>query len=421
MNNSQLRQLIADRFTEPVRDALWKHIYLSPGFKKLASTPAFINLGSIRQLGPTWFVYPAATHTRLNHSFGVFEIAKRMISAILRHPEAPQLTREGVMSFLAACLLHDTGHFPYAHSLKELPLREHEEITADLVLENPIRDIILNDIGGDPELTAAIVDCSRSHNEASELNFYRNILSGVLDPDKMDYLNRDAFFCGVPYGQQDIDYVIDRIVPDPLQGIAVDRRGVEAIDNILFSKYLMYKSVYWHKTVRIATAMIKKSILMGMRDDLIKPEDLYYLDDAQFANRFDKEHYQHGELVRMTHAREFYRTALEIPYANENKLHTRLSDIKNRLKIEAEIAREMGLPEDEVIIDIPEPIKFEAGLRIADEGEFKDAVQCGSVFNKPVIERFRRSLRVIRVLIPPGKELPASQQHNLEEQFGGNR
>ena len=120
------------------------------------------------------------------------------------------------------------------------------------------------------------------------VGFFWKILSGVLDPDKLDYLNRDAFFCGVPYGIQDVDFILEEVFPHVENGVAISPKGITALENILFSKYLMYKTVYWHKTVRIATAMIKKAIAMALEEGAIGTQDLYGLDDEQFSARFSR-------------------------------------------------------------------------------------------------------------------------------------
>ena len=235
MKNETLATKLYRRFDTPIRDPLWNHIYLDEAFTAITRTEPFDNLTKIRQLGPSFRVYPGAVHTRASHSLGVFEIGKRILMRLLRDPFCPALSEIGALSFLTACLLHDTGHFPFTHSLKELPLKEHEQISAEIILEEPLRSKI-KAAGADPEFCAAVIDDSIS-TEESEILFYRNILSGTLDPDKLDYLNRDAYFCGVPYGVQDIDRVLDRMTADDLNGIGLYEDGILSVENILFSKY----------------------------------------------------------------------------------------------------------------------------------------------------------------------------------------
>jgi HD superfamily phosphohydrolase len=134
-------------------------------------------------------------------------------------------------------LCHDLGHFPYAHSLKELPLTPHEVLAAELVLQDPLRDAILA-CSADPEQVAAIIDSDRTNPNDRETLLYRKILSGVLDPDKIDYLSRDAYFCGVPYGIQDAEFILRRlyVVDDEL---GVDEKSEMSIEADLISKYQM--------------------------------------------------------------------------------------------------------------------------------------------------------------------------------------
>ena len=115
---------LESEYTEPIRDPVWKNIHLSEGLKRIANTQVAQKLNRIKQLGPACHDYPGATHTRLNHSFGVFHLAKTIMHAFLKYEETTFLSLEGVKAFLCAALLHDLGHFPFAHSLKELPLKK---------------------------------------------------------------------------------------------------------------------------------------------------------------------------------------------------------------------------------------------------------------------------------------------------------
>jgi HD superfamily phosphohydrolase len=276
---AQILEHLNNDYTEAIRDPLWQNIYLTPGQKELVALPEFQKLAGIKQLGPAYLVYPGATHTRLNHSLGVFHTAKRIIRRIAVDERLPDLSLEGIKAFLAAALLHDLGHFPYTHSFKDLPLVDHEILTGRIILNDGFRRVLKEKVGVEPETVAAIVDESLPVSDRDEITFFRRILSGVLDPDKLDYLNRDAFFCGVPYGIQDTDFFIDKIVPTP-EALALDEAGMGSVESLLFAKYQMYRSVYWHRTVRIATAMIKKAVLLGLAEGDLDKEKLYGLDDA---------------------------------------------------------------------------------------------------------------------------------------------
>ena len=395
---------LENEYTEPIRDPLWKHIYLSPGLLNVIEQEPFLALGKIRQLGVAYLVYPGATHTRFNHSLGVFHLAKRVIRALAAFPSCDWLSLEGVKAFLAAALLHDVGHFPFTHSFKDLPLKDHEKLTAELILSSPLTDVIRDKAGADPYFTAAIVDQSLDAGDSSELEFYRHILSGALDPDKLDYLNRDAYFCGVSYGIQDIDFIINRIIPHDKRGIALESSGLLAVESVLFSKYQMYRSVYWHKTVRIATAMIKKAIYLALRDGIIEKDDLYGLDDETFFSFLGAIPYDPFKLISRVASRQLLKTAYETSFSE--LAHGGLTDLTSRTAAEEEIARRIAattgrsLPPYLVILDIPEPISFEIDIPVHENGRLLPYPEAGSVFTRPVVEGFTRVLRRVRLILP---------------------
>ena len=393
-------------YTEPVRDPLWGNIMLSRGFKKILSSETLQKLNRIKQLGPSYHVYPGATHTRLAHSIGVFHISKRIIHQLLTFESCPAITMEGVLSFLCASLLHDLGHFPYAHSLKELPLLDHEELTGNYVTSEPLKSLIRKELDIDPRFVRAIVDKSFKDDITPEILFFRNLLSGVLDPDKLDYLNRDAYYCGVPYGIQDIDFIINNIAPHEKTGIALFENGIPAVENLLFSKYLMYRAVYWHKTVRVATSMVKKALYTGMQEGAIKAEELYGLDDESLFINSKKSSFKPFQLINMVSERKFLKTAVEVPFDIENSAHHCLTFLNTRSKLEKAISfalkKHYSIDVDPVfiIIDIPEQISFEVDLPIITENNTVNFTSSSSVFTKPVIKGFTGVLRKVRVFLP---------------------
>jgi len=381
-------------------------------------------LAKIKQLGPTHIVYPGAVHSRLSHSLGVFFLARRLIRRLVGFPDAPALSLEGVKAYLSAALLHDLGHFPFTHSLKELPLLEHEQLTARLIRQGELARLLREAVGVDPEMVAAIVDEGAPDQGSDELRLYRRLLSGTLDPDKLDYLNRDAYYCGVPYGVQDIDFVLDRVRPNGYAGIALERDGISAVENILFSKYLMYRAVYWHKSVRSATAMIKKALHSGLSSGAISPEDLYGLDDESFTAQFNSKRHPDFELIELVDRGSTYKAALEIPYTEpEAPGFTHLLALDTRQKVEnrcsSMLSAATGRPFDDLslIIDLPEAVNFEVAFPISDRGVIRDYLDAGSVFTPAVVEAFTANLRLVRVFVTPQlqAELRAEDLQQLQQ------
>ena len=395
---------LEEGYTEAVRDPLWGHVYLTEGFADLLESAPYQKLRRILQLGPTAAVYPGATHTRAAHSIGVYHLARRLLKVLLERGAAGWTTGVGVKSFLAAALLHDLGHFPYAHSLKELPLEDHEALTAKLVVAEPLRTLVARS-GADPYLTAAIVDGSLPIRGDDQAVFFRKLLSGVLDPDKLDYLNRDARFCGVPYGAQDVDFTFSRLHPHPTRGVDVDSRGIQSVEAILFAKYLMYRSVYWHRTVRVATAMVKKAVSAGLESGAIAPEELYGLDDEGLFTLLGTRRAPAFALATAVRDAHFYSIIAEFPFSDEKNSHRRWSTPEGRAAEEERLAEELSskigrkIDPAELIIDLPEPISFETGLFVSDERVPFE--QSSTVFRPSVVSSFSQSLRVFRICISP--------------------
>jgi uncharacterized protein len=391
-------------YAEPVRDPLWGHIYLSPGLRALLGVAAFARLTRIKQLGPASLVYPGATHSRFAHSLGVYHVARSMMIAIVRREGEGPFTDEGLKSFLAAALVHDLGHFPYTHSLKELPLEDHEVLTARAVLSGGTKEAVA-EAGADPERVASIVD--RGRRADGETLVYRNLLSGVLDPDKLDYLNRDAYYCGVPYGTQDLDFALSRIRLDGERGVGIDSKGIPSIEHILFAKYLMYRSVYWHRDVRAATSTVKKALASCLASGKLSPEELYSLDDDSFRALAARMGGEEGSLVEETLEGRFLPCRAEAPFECDNPGHAGLGSLERRTGIEKGLeevlAREGGMEGPRVVIDLPERVSFESEVRVVDLGlAFCDA---SSLFTRETVANFTRALRVIRVF----SSLPLSE------------
>jgi len=400
--NDTVRAALFEGYSEPIRDVLWGHIYLTPALSALTEAPPFMRLHRIMQLGPALHLYPGATHTRASHSIGVYHLARRLLSQLLECGADSWLSAEGVRSFLCAALLHDLGHFPYTHSLKDLPLQAHERLTGKLITSEPVKSLVAG-AGADPYLTAAIVDSSLSRDENGELLFFRRLLSGALDPDKLDYLSRDARYCGVPYGAQDVDFILSRLIPHKDRGIDIDSRGITAVESLLFSKYLMYRAVYWHKTVRAATAMVKKAVAYALQSKTIAAEELYNLDDQGLFALASRQRQALFDLVQSVRDGKLFSTAAEVPF--NTQAYSVISDLAKRPFMEESLAAELStllgstLRGDEVIIDLPEQISFESGLHVADEDA--SFSRCSSIFKDELVESLVSSLRIIRVFIHP--------------------
>jgi len=403
-----LRHLERD-YTNPVRDPLWKHIYLTPALEKAIRSAPFVRLGRLKQLGLAVLVYPGAVHTRANHSLGVFHLARRIIHSLTLSPAYPDhLTLEGVKAYLCAALFHDLGHFPYAHVLEDgLDIKNHERLTAEAILSSELTVLIKHEVGTEPAFVAAIVDHNLDYGPAKDqVRFFRKLLSGVLDPDKLDYLNRDAYFCGIPYGMQDPDFIISQLIPHRELGIGLSPKGILSVEHLLFSKYLMYKSVYWHKGVRAPSAVIKKALGLALRAGALKAEEFYAEDDVSFAAKMTR--YDHPTLKKIALAETpgAYVSLHEQPFDEHGLFNMRIRDPKDKFETEEEIRRELekesgvSLAPEDVTIDVPHSVSFEVDLTIIRDGRLTPFMDSGTVFDRGVVTGFTTNLKRMRLVTP---------------------
>ena len=227
----------------------------------LIDHPWFQRLRYIRQLGLTFFVYPAANHTRFQHALGAAHLMSTALEVISRkgYPVTEQ-ERDGA---IAAILLHDIGHGPFSHALEHsiVGAVNHEKLSLLFMKELNRRS------GGALELAISIFE------DRYPSSFLHQLVSSQLDMDRLDYLNRDSFFTGVTEGVVGSERIIKmlRVVDDQL---VVERKGIYSIEKFLISRRLMYWQVYLHKTVIAAEQLLVKALLRA-RELAFNGDDLY--------------------------------------------------------------------------------------------------------------------------------------------------
>lgn len=212
----------------------------------LVEHPWFQRLRRIRQLGLSFYVYPAASHTRFQHALGSAHLMNSALEVIQR--KGYELDRNDWIGALVAILLHDIGHGPFSHALEKTLIEgcSHESITLIYLRE-------LNKVFNG-KLDNAINIFTNQHKQ----KFLHQLVSSQLDMDRLDYLRRDSFFTGVTEGVIGSERIIKmlRVVDDQL---VVDRKGIYSIEKYLISRRLMYWQVYLHKTVVVAENMLVKT------------------------------------------------------------------------------------------------------------------------------------------------------------------
>jgi HD superfamily phosphohydrolase len=219
-------------------------------------------------------------------------------------------------------------------------------------------------------------------------------------------MNRDARYCGVPYGAQDVDFILSKLYPDKHRGVDIDSRLIPNVEAILFSKYLMYRTVYWHKQVRAATAMVKKALINSLESGNLTGEELYNLDDTSLLtlikSKNERRNGLNHDLIDAVHEGRIFITAAEISCKNIRSGNNGLWDIRHRAQLEEQAVimlkyEGLDINVEDLIIDIPEPVSFETGLYVLDEE--CDFNSSSSAFNAGTVDGFVKTLYTIRLFI----------------------
>ena len=222
---------------------------------KIIDTPMFQRLRRIRQLSGAHLTYPAAQHTRFEHSLGVMHIASQAGQAL---NEKGILKSYDIEVLRLAGLLHDIGHGPFSHLFEEIIQQKnfsHEDFGREIILKSEIGDSLSKN-GYDKKLITKVAFGD------SKLQYMNEIISGALSADMMDYLLRDGYFTGAEHAQIDHKRITQSLDVHQKK-LALERSALYSFESMMHSRYQMFKAVYFHKTVRAAEVMLLEALRLS--------------------------------------------------------------------------------------------------------------------------------------------------------------
>ncbi|PHQ39952.1 phosphohydrolase [Halorubrum persicum] len=343
-----------------VKDTVHDHIEIDGVAADLLDTPAVQRLRHVKQLGTVQLVYPSANHTRFEHSLGVYHLASRALD---------HLGIEGLRAdrIEAAAMLHDVGHGPFSHNLESLTHRRtgkyHDDV--DELLATGAVGETLRDHGLDPDRIAGLVGGEGP---------YGGLVSGELDVDRMDYLVRDAYHTGVPYGTIDTErFVRELTFVDDGTGddaLVLDEGNVQTAESLLLARALMNPVVYTHHVARISKAMLRRAASDLLDATPTTAAELRRMDDHDFLAAI-RSCPETAELSRRYDERDLYKLAVWAEYDDvPARVHEADHDAETAL--EREIAESAGVARQHVILDVPpEPSMRESTARVTVNGEVR--------------------------------------------------
>ena len=230
--------------TVRIYDELHGFVELGELEQRLVDTLVFQRLRRVRQLSAAFLAYPGAVHTRFSHSLGAMHLAGRIGGRLAKAGLIPE---DEVELLRVAALLHDIGHPPMSHTIEMYYKRRFSEATH----ERLGYEIIV----GDPEVSEILSTSPYTPREVADLavgrhanRVYSMLVSGDLDVDRLDYLLRDAKHTGVAYGMIDLERIVSTLTVAG-GGLALEVKGISALDSFYVARLHMYQAVYYHKTI----------------------------------------------------------------------------------------------------------------------------------------------------------------------------
>jgi HD superfamily phosphohydrolase len=390
---------------------------LTPRVRQLIDTADFRRLARISQLGLVSLVYPAALHTRFEHSLGVYRLALLYLQQ-LAHQErfAAAVGAAEAEVFIAAALLHDLGHWPFCHPIEDIHLPgvpSHELFANSFLLEGEIGDVLRHDWGINPRDVVALLS-EKPRGAAARI--LTSMLSGPIDIDKMDYLFRDSLHAGVPYGRHfDQQRLLGSLCLNRAgDGLAITDKGKTAAELMVFARYVMFSEVYWHHGVRAATAMLQRAfyLLHGTLD----LDALFRTSEAEFIGQLERAAAAGpaGEILRglFGPVRSLYKRLAQYSFAEQGELYRRLARrpypwlaaCAEQFAALASAALGRVVAPHEILFDAPPPtreVQFDVEIHFPKEGRYRTLGEVSPVIRTLATEQFDDYVKRVRIFAHP--------------------
>ncbi|MDP3035639.1 MAG: HD domain-containing protein [Methanobacteriaceae archaeon] len=323
-----------------IRDSVHGNLQIDDFELKLVDTPQIQRLRRIKQLGFTNLIYPGANHSRFEHSIGTMYLASRLADHLNLDNEKKRILR-------ACALLHDTGHGPFSHVSEAVLDEKHEALTARVIKNSNLGELLSEEFD-----ISQIIDIINGKTVLGQA------ISGELDVDRMDYLLRDSHYTGVAYGIIDIERLIYNMKLE--NNLVLDKKGVQAAESTLLARYFMYPSVYQHHTTRIVNAMFRRCLRELIEKKEIDAKNIYQYDDADIITLSRGQEGFIGEMMHKLDNRDLLKNISSLKLSDlEDPQQAFKIKRKELKKAEKEIAEDKNIPEDYLIINMPEYPSFD--------------------------------------------------------------
>lgn len=408
------------------------NVSVTPRVMRLIDTAQMQRLRQLSQLGLVSRVYPGASHSRFEHSLGVYQLAQQVAQHLLSTDErfATEATSQDLELFLASALVHDIGHWPYCHPIEDMGLDwvpRHEAMAVENLQASAVSELLERDWSLTAEDIVRFLAKPTPQASQTARGVLQNALNGPVDVDKMDYLQRDSLHAGVPYGLNfDQPRLIASLCVNWLDGsLALRSKGKTAAEMLVFSRYVMFSEVYWHHAVRSGTAMLQR-LVFETQDALLEsgvPAIWRDETDNTFHERIVSIAAKSESLQTLAAGlfgtkRRFFKRIGQFTYAEAPEIHTALRgrSYTELISVSGQLAELLSstlgktIRSTDVLIDAP-PQKLEVQFRVAvcreQNGDFTPLSDISPVVDSLATTQFDNFVKQVRVFVNPDLVSPS--------------
>ena len=396
------------------------NVPLTDRVRRLIDTEPFRRLAKISQVGLVALVYPAALHTRFEHSLGVYRLALLTLKRLAHDPQfAATVSKRDAELLIVAALLHDLGHWPFCHAIEDIRLPgvpNHESAAAELLQCDEMAELLQNDWNLLPDEVIRLLNGETDlagTPRTSSVKLLASILSGPIDIDKMDYLFRDSLHAGVPYGRNvDQGRLIGSFcVNESGDALAITEKGKTAAELMVFARYVMFSEVYWHHAVRAATSMFQRLFFeLFSRYSGFNTAAFFHSTEAEGIEQL-RQLSKGTEIEPLAEGlfgprRALYKRVAQFSIMEEPELYRQLArrPYPELCGVADRLAELLGLPYCSLLLDAP-PVEKEVEIKIdvhyAKEDRYRPLENVSPVVRVMAREQFDDYVKRVRVFAPP--------------------
>ncbi len=340
-----------NRFWGFIKDPLYGYIQITDAERRVIDTHPMQRLRRVKQLSGSEFVYPAANHTRFEHSLGTMYLAGVMGESL-----PVKLMEDEIRMLKFAALIHDIGHGPFSHIFESFLNRylnkNHEDMTVKIVGETELGDIIQEE-GYDPDKLSSLA-IGELHDK--DKPYLDQVIVGAVDVDKMDFVSRDSYHTGAGYGYTDIFRLIYTM--DVHEGqLVVNTTAIPTLETFLIARLESFKTIYFHKASRAVQIMLVKALELAQEElpclNFTSIEEYLKLDDYTLWRELKNCEYSRS-IIEELEQRKLLKCTYEIVlYSRERLVTSIFANEAVRKQVEEEIAKKASVDVSNVTIDTP--------------------------------------------------------------------